>query len=91
MEEGIFRGRKIQFSQEYLSLKQSKQIQALACVGIMIHHVTQQITSYGSNPKGPVTVFGFYCVKPVAYFEALVYNLFYAFFKEVIVDWRVVF
>ena len=51
MEEGIFRGRKIQFSQEYLSLKQGKQIQALACVGIMIHHVTQQITSYGSNPK----------------------------------------
>ncbi|WP_292145001.1 acyltransferase family protein [Butyrivibrio sp.] len=59
MEEGIFRGRKIQFSQDYLNLKQSKQIQALACIGIMIHHVTQQITSYGNNPKGPITVFSY--------------------------------
>ncbi len=59
MEEGIFRGRKIQFSLDYLNLKQSKQIQALACIGIMIHHVTQQITSYGNNPKGPITVFSY--------------------------------
>ena len=59
MEEGIFRGRKIQFSQDYLNLNQSKQIQALACIGIMIHHVTQQITSYGNNPKGPITVFSY--------------------------------
>lgn len=59
MEEGIFGGRKIQFSQDYLNLKQSKQIQALACIGIMIHHVTQQITSYGNNPKGPITVFSY--------------------------------
>ncbi len=59
MEEGIFRGKKIQFSQEYLNLRQSKQIQALACIGIMIHHVTQQITSYGNNPKGPITVFSY--------------------------------
>ena len=59
MKEGIFRGRKIQFSQDYLNLKQSKQIQVLACIGIMIHHVTQQITSYGNNPKGPITVFSY--------------------------------
>ena len=51
--------KKGEFSENYLSLSQSKQIQALACIGIMVHHVTQQITSYGSHPKGPITVFNY--------------------------------
>ncbi len=36
---------------------QAKMIRASACVGVIIHHVTQQITGYGVTYKGPVTVF----------------------------------
>ncbi len=43
----------------FLCLEQSKMIQACACIGIILHHVTQQITVYGLRPKGPVTVFSY--------------------------------
>ena len=43
----------------FLCLEQTKMIQAGACVGIVLHHMTQEITFYGSNYRGPVTVFSF--------------------------------
>ncbi len=43
----------------FLCLEQSKMIQACACIGIILHHVTQQITVYGLRPKGPVTIFSY--------------------------------
>lgn len=43
----------------FLDLEQTKMIQAAACVGIVLHHITQQVTSYGVYVKGPITVFNY--------------------------------
>ena len=48
-----------EFAPDFLCLKQSKIIQATACLLVIIHHVTQQITRYGSVPKGPITIFNY--------------------------------
>jgi membrane-bound acyltransferase YfiQ involved in biofilm formation len=48
-----------EFAPDFLSLKQSKIIQATACLLVIIHHVTQQITRYGSVLKGPITIFNY--------------------------------
>ncbi len=48
-----------EFSPFFLCSEQSKNIQVAACIAIMIHHVTQHITAYGSNFKGPVTIFNY--------------------------------
>lgn len=37
--------------------EQSKMIQALSCIGVMTHHVTQQLSDYGNSYIGPITVF----------------------------------
>lgn len=42
---------------DFPARRQSRMIEASACVGVVIHHVAQDITSYGRNPKGPITVF----------------------------------
>ena len=47
------------FNEDYLELTESKKIQAIACLGVILHHLTQQITGYGVVPKGPVTVFNY--------------------------------
>ena len=44
-------------SDAFLSLEQTHLIQAFACLGIVLHHVTQQITAYGVYNKGPVPLF----------------------------------
>ena len=41
---------------EYMSLVQARIIRAFACLFIILHHITQDITTYGSHPKGPVTL-----------------------------------
>lgn len=46
-------------SDTFLDLDQSKSIQAFACLAIIIHHVTQQISVYGMRPKGPITLFSY--------------------------------
>ncbi len=51
--------RKGEIAPSFLCLDQAKMIQALACIGIIIHHVTQQITVYGLRPRGPVTIFSY--------------------------------
>ena len=43
----------------FMSLDQTRLIQAFACIGIILHHVTQQITSYGTYNKGPVTLLNY--------------------------------
>ena len=57
----IFTGVKIAgrrtVSKDFLSLEQSKLIRGAACIGVIFHHVTQQITQYGMVDKGPVTMF----------------------------------
>ena len=41
---------------DFLAPEQTKMIQACACIGIILHHITQQITAYGVYDKGPVTL-----------------------------------
>ncbi len=48
-----------EISSDFLNLDQTKMIQAWACIAIMIHHVTQKITVYGSHNKGPITLFSY--------------------------------
>ena len=43
----------------FVNLSQAKSIQAAACIAVVIHHLTQQITIYGMRPKGPVTLFNY--------------------------------
>ena len=44
-------------SDGFLSLEQTHMIQAFACIGVILHHVTQQITAYGIYDKGPISLF----------------------------------
>ncbi len=48
-----------EFAPDFLCLEQARMIQAVCCLGVIIHHITQQITKYGSVPKGPVTIFNY--------------------------------
>lgn len=51
--------KKKEVSPDFLSLEQGKLIQGFACIAIIMHHLTQQITSYGTYIKGPVTIFNY--------------------------------
>ena len=59
----LFAGSRVSFSgktrPEYLAPDQTRQIQGAAGIGIILHHLTQQITAYGYSWKGPVTLFAF--------------------------------
>ncbi len=44
-----------EFHDDFLSLESSKILQGLAALGIVLHHLTQQVTKNGSYPKGPIT------------------------------------
>ena len=57
---------------EYLCPDESRQIQAVAAVAVILHHVTQQVTGYGMNPIGPVGLFnytGFLCTALFFFFS----------------------
>ena len=56
---GIKKAKRGEFSEDYLNLDQSKMIQAIACVCIILHHLTQQVTGYGVIEKGPITLFNY--------------------------------
>lgn len=43
------------FHEEFLSLKSTKVLQGAASLGIILHHLVQQVTSYGAVWKGPIT------------------------------------
>ncbi len=47
-------------SPDFLRPEQSKMIRAWACLGIILHHLVQQVSVYGMYGKGPVTVLN-YC------------------------------
>lgn len=46
-----------EFNEDYLSLSQTKAIQAAAAIGVILHHVTQMVTDYGYSNRGPITAF----------------------------------
>ncbi len=43
------------FHEDFLSLKTTKVLQGAAAVGIILHHLVQQVTNYGAVWKGPIT------------------------------------
>ena len=56
---GAKRAGKHEISGEFLSLKQAKLIQASACLGILLHHLTQSVTNYAFLPQMPITILNF--------------------------------
>ena len=44
------------FNEECFSREQTKMLQALACIFVVLHHLTQVITSYGDLDRGPITL-----------------------------------
>ena len=57
----IFTGSKVAKKGGYVedpwNRQQSLMLQALACIGVVLHHVTQEITGFGVINKGPITIF----------------------------------
>lgn len=45
------------FNEKMWDRDQSKNIRAIACIGVILHHVTQLITDCGAAYSGPITVF----------------------------------
>ena len=43
----------------FLRPEQTGMIRAAACIGVILHHVTQQISSYGSRDFGPIGIFNY--------------------------------
>ncbi|MCQ2535955.1 MAG: acyltransferase [Lachnospiraceae bacterium] len=46
-----------EFSPSMWNREQVKLLQGVSCVGVILHHLTQMITSYGSVKHGPITIF----------------------------------
>lgn len=46
-------------SEDFLSIGQTGAVQSAACIGIILHHLSQQVTNYGSLDKGPITGFSY--------------------------------
>ncbi len=49
--------KKGEFTDQPWNRQQSLMLQALACIGVVLHHVTQEITGFGVINKGPITLF----------------------------------
>lgn len=45
------------YSAAFMSLEQCRMIRGAACIGVILHHLTQGITGYGSLWRGPITIF----------------------------------
>ena len=46
-----------EYSTAFMSPKQCRMVRGAACAGVILHHLTQQLTGYGSMWRGPVTIF----------------------------------
>lgn len=45
-----------EFSSDYWSRAQSQLLQGIFCVFVILHHLTQSVTTYGQIYKGPITI-----------------------------------
>ena len=54
---GVKKAKKGEVAEEFLSPGQTKMLQGSVCIAIIMHHVVQDITSYGVYRKGPITQF----------------------------------
>ena len=46
-------------SGDFLSIRQTGAVQSAACIGVILHHLSQQVTNYGSLDKGLITGFSY--------------------------------
>ncbi len=46
-------------SEDFLSIRQTGAVQSAACIGVILHHLSQQVTNYGSLDKGLITGFSY--------------------------------
>ena len=46
-------------TEDFLNIRQTRSVQSAACIGIILHHLSQQVTNYGSLDKGLITVFSY--------------------------------
>ncbi|MBE5829319.1 MAG: acyltransferase [Butyrivibrio sp.] len=83
----VFYGAKIapkgEFSSEYLNWDQMMALRTVACLSIILHHLTQRITEYGRIGKGPITIYnyiGFLCT--AVFFFSSGYGLLYSFLNK---------
>jgi len=53
---GCKKAPKGEFCDSFLSRDNSKRLQGIFCIFIILHHITQSITGYGQTYKGPVTI-----------------------------------
>lgn len=54
---GCIASRQSDTFEEAWNRKQGQMLQAAACLGVIIHHLSQEVTSYGTINKGPITIF----------------------------------
>lgn len=54
---GVKKAKKGEIHEDFLSLKVSKGIQGFAAIGIMLHHLTQDVTQFGQMNKGLITIY----------------------------------
>ncbi len=83
----LFWGAKIapkgEFSSDYLKWDQMMALRTLACLSIILHHLTQRITNYGGIYKGPITLYnyiGFLCT--AVFFFSSGYGLMYSYLNK---------
>ena len=83
----LFWGAKIapkgEFSSGYLKWDQMMALRTLACLSIILHHLTQRITNYGGIYKGPITLYnyiGFLCT--AVFFFSSGYGLMYSYLNK---------
>ena len=43
-------------SPDFFTLQQTKNIQGIACIFVILHHLVQQVSGYGVINKGPITI-----------------------------------
>lgn len=83
----VFYGAKVapkgEFSSDYLNWDQMMALRTVACLSIILHHLTQRITNYGGIYKGPITLYnhiGFLCT--AVFFFSSGYGLMYSYLNK---------
>lgn len=60
--------KKGELASDFPTLSQTKLIQGFACLCVILHHITQQVTRYGVYNKGPITLFNYTGILSTALF-----------------------
>ena len=72
----LFYGAKLygrgELSPSFLCVSETRQIEAFAALGVILHHLTQRITGYGAVWRGPVSIFA--DALKMYFFPSMVFN-----------------